>query len=763
MGATFDKSLLRDVGRLLGKDARDKGVHVLLGPTMNIHRSPLGGRGFESFSEDSVLSGELGASYCLGVNEAGVIPSPKHFVCNDQEDKRIAVNAIVTQRALREIYLLPFQIVLAKARPAAIMTSYNKVNGVHAAEDKYLLQDILRGEWAWKGLVVSDWFGTYSVSAAILAGQDLEMPGPSRWRGAPLAHAVSSNIVPEHVLDQRVRTVLEAINLAAQSGIPENAEEKHFDRPEDRALLRRAAADSVVLLKNDHNILPLRKDRSIAVIGSNANFARYCGGGSASLDATYAVTPLDGIRGKAKDVRFSQGAYSHKDLPLLGKHLQSADGRPGFTFRVYYEPPEAEQRELAEELHLTQSEGFLMDYADSRFRTYDFYIDMEGYLTPEDDGIYDFGVSVCGTGKLYIDQRLVVDNATKQTAGASFFGSGTREERGSMNMKAGQRYKVEFHFGSSFTSNFERRGAVAFGPGGFRFGGCKRLTPKQAISDAVAVASSSDQAVVIVGLSGEWESEGYDRPTMDLPPYNNELVEEVLKVCPNAVVVVQSGAPVTMPWVHKAHALLQAWYGGNEVGNGIADIIFGDVNPSGKLPLSFPAHLSSNPSYLNFRCEGGRVLYGEDVYVGYRYYEMTNTPVLFPFGHGLSYTTFSQSDLSVITREEGIEISLCIKNTGGIAGAEVVRVYVAPPTATKIWRPKRELKGFEKVFLQAGEEQRVYVRIPKNLATSYWDESRESWISERGEYSVSVIAGTTASVQESTFSVEKSKYWLGIQ
>ncbi|OJJ66054.1 hypothetical protein ASPBRDRAFT_666692 [Aspergillus brasiliensis CBS 101740] len=762
LGATFDTELLWKIGNLLGREARDKGVHVLLGPTMNIQRSPLGGRGFESFSEDSVLSGELGAAYCLGVKEAGVIPTPKHFVCNDQEHQRIAVNSIVTQRALREIYLRPFQIALAKARPAALMTAYNKVNGIHAAEDPHLLLNILRGEWGWEGLIVSDWFGTYSVSAAIRAGLDLEMPGPPRFRGAALSHAISSGKVDESTLDQRVRAMLHLINEAARSGIPTGGSEVHHDRPADQELLRTAAADSIVLLKNDDGILPLRRDRSVAVIGPNANYARYCGGGSASLEASYTVSPLDGIRAQASDVRFSQGSYSHQQLPLLGEQLKTPDGKTGFSFRVYYDPPEATHRELAEELLLTQSEGFLMDYADSRFRTCDFYIDMEGYFTPEEDGIYDFGVSVCGTGRLFIDGALIVDNATKQTGGTSFFGSGTREERGSMSMVAGRRYRLDFLFGSSFTSNFERRGAVAFGPGGFRFGGCKRLDPHKAIDDAISVAQAADQVVVVVGLNGEWECEGYDRDSMEMPPYSDLLVKSILQVRKDAVIIVQSGTPVTLPWVSQASALLQAWYGGNEVGNGIADVLFGSVNPSGKLPLSYPINIWDTPAYLNFGSESGRVLYGEDVYVGYRYYEKTRTPVLFPFGYGLSYTTFNQTNLVVSTTQETITVSLTIQNTGSRAGAEVVCIYIVPTAGTEIKRPMRELRGVGKRFLEPGASTNVVIEMPLLSATSYWHESRNAWLSEKGEYKVLVVTGTNSAEQNATFLVDETKQWRGL-
>lgn len=613
-------------------------------------------------------------------------------------------------------------------------------------------------------------FGTYSTSDSINAGLDLEMPGPTRWRGNALQHAVSSNKTPLHVLDERVRNVLNLVNLSAKSGIPENAVEKELNRPEDQALLRRTAAESIVLLKNEKNVLPFDKNKSIAVIGPHSKVTSYCGGGSASLAAYYVVSPFEGVQAKAKsDVHWSQGVYAHKELPLLGPQLKTADGKRGYTFRAYNDPPSVKDRELLDELHLVDSSGFLMDYYNPKIKSFTFYVDMEGEFTPEEDGLYDFGVTVAGTGQLFIDGELVVDNTKDQRLGSAFFGIGTEEKIGSKELKAGQTYKVLFQFGSAPTSDLETTGIIVFGPGGFRFGACKRLTEEESIANAVELASKTDQVVVFAGINKDWESEGFDRPTMDLPPGTDTLISKVLAANPNAAIVIQSGTPVTMPWANDANALVQAWYGGNETGNGIADVLYGDVNPSGKLSLSFPIRVQDNPSYLNFKSERGRVLYGEDVYVGYRYYEKTDTPVLFPFGHGLSYTSFTRSDLSVtsspekekLTDEEKITVSVAVTNTGAVAGAEVVQVYVAPPGTASINRPVRELKGFSKVFLQPAEKKVVEVVIEKKLATSFWDEVRDHWISEQGDYEIQVT-GTGKEVLKAKFAVEKTRLWKGL-
>ncbi|CAI7664742.1 unnamed protein product [Penicillium viridicatum] len=771
LGATWDTELLSEVGALMGEEAIAKGTHIVLGPTINTQRSPLGGRGFESFSEDGVLSGTLAGYFCKAMQDKGVAATLKHFVCNDQEHERLAVNSILTNRALREIYLMPFQLAMRICRSQCVMTAYNKVNGTHVSENKAIIDDILRKEWGWEGLVMSDWFGTYSTSDAIIAGLDIEMPGKTRWRGETLAHAVSSNKVAQYQLDERVRNILNLVNWVEPLGIPEGAPEKALNRPEDQALMRRAAAESVVLMKNDGDILPLKKDGSLLVIGPNAKIAAYCGGGSASLAPYYTVTPFDGVSAKTKgEVKYSQGVYSHKDLPLLGPKLKTADGKPGFTFKVYNEHPNSgEDRQVVDELHLLESSGFLMDYVNPKIKSMTYYVDMEGTFTPEESGVYDFGVTVVGTGKLLIDGEVVVDNTKNQKQGSAFFGTATIEEIGTKELTAGQTYKVLFQFGSAPTSDLDTRGIVAFGPGGFRFGASRQVSQEELIANAVEQAKTASQVVIFAGLTLEWETEGHDREHMDLPPGSDELISRVLEVNPNAVVVIQSGTPVTMPWADKTKALVQAWFGGNECGNGIADVLYGDVNPSAKLPITFPRRLQDNPSYLNFRSERGRVLYGEDIYVGYRYFEKSDVAPGFAFGHGLSYTSFARSDLRIETvpeqtkyteSGEPVTASVTVSNTGSVAGAEIVQLWIVPPK-TDVNRPLRELKAFQKVFLQPGESKTVQLVVEKKLATSWWDEEREQWISEKGTYQV-LVTGTGAEELRGEFEVGKTRFWLGL-
>ncbi|KAH8694556.1 glycoside hydrolase superfamily [Ilyonectria robusta] len=811
LGSTFDTNLAERIGGLLSDEAHAKGAHVLLGPTINIQRGPLGGRGFESVSEDPILSGIIAGHYVRGVQESGVSATLKHFVCNDMESERMAVDALVTARAMREIYLLPFMIAIEMGQPRAIMTSYGKVNGCHAAENYHILQEILRDEWKWKGLVMSDWYGTYSTSEAINAGLDLEMPGPTRWRGEALSHAVTANKIKKATLDERVRNVLKLIKHGLENtSIPPNAPEKQLNTPEHIALLREAAAKSIVLLKNEQNVLPFNPNKSVAVIGPNANIATYCGGGSAGLRAYKAVTPLEGVKSLASDVVFSQGAYGHQMLPVLGKALRTVDGKQGFSLRFYNDPPKAKgitgARPMLEERILDDTYTWFVDYEHPDLADI-WYAEAEGILTPDKSGEWEFGLSVHGTAELFINGELVVSNIENQRLGNSFVGCGTVEETGSITLEAGKDYRILVQWGCSKTSKLKVSGMVDFGQGGLRFSGCPKLDAAAAIQEAVQVAKSVDQVVLCVGTSGEWECEGQDRTTMVLPPGTDELVEAVIAANPNTAVVIQSGTPVAMPWVDRANTVLQAWFGGNEGGNGIADVLFGAINPAGKLPITMPRRLADNPSALSFRSENGRVLYSEDVYVGYRWFDTLDITPLFAFGHGLSYTSFElsglevtqdqanghtnghtnghnghtnglvnghsadESDALIVHDVEQLTVHVQVANTGSLAGAEVVQVYVKPAASTPltssardtITRPAKELKGFTKVHVEAGASETAVVTLDLLRATSYWSEQMDCWHSAPGSYGILVGTSSRGTFLEKTVVLKKSRTWKGLR
>ncbi|OJJ02311.1 hypothetical protein ASPVEDRAFT_41806 [Aspergillus versicolor CBS 583.65] len=629
LGAVWDRELLQRAGELLGDECIAKGAHCWLGPTVNMQRSPLGGRGFESFSEDPYLAGVSAASMIVGCESKGIIATVKHFVGNDQEHERRAVDVIVTPRALREIYLRPFQIVARDASPGALMTSYNKINGKHVVEDKKMY-DLIRKEWEWDPLVISDWYGTYTTIDSTNAGLDLEMPGVSRYRGKYIESAIQARLIKSSTLDARARKVLEFVQRASRTKVSEV--EKGRDYAEDRALMRTLCSNSTVLLKNEGSILPLPKTvKKIALIGSHIKTPAISGGGSAALKPYHASTLYEAVQEALPDAEiiYETGAHAHKMLPVIDRLLSNA------VIHFYNEPVSNPDRKCLGTESVPTTAFQFMDYKLPGLNRELFWSTLIGDFNCDASGVWDFGLTVFGTANLYIDDELVIDNTTKQTKGTAFFGKGTIEETGSKTLVAGQTYKIRIEYGSANTATLKTTGMVNFGGGAANLGASLRMDAEEMIKRAVKAAGEADYTILCTGLNADFESEGFDRPHMDLPLGIDNMISRVLDVAADKTVIVnQSGTPVTMPWVDQANAIVHGWYGGNETGHGIADVIFGAVNPSGKLSLSWPRDVRHNPAYLNYASVGGRVLYGEDVYVGYRFYERTGRQVLFPFGYG---------------------------------------------------------------------------------------------------------------------------------
>jgi beta-glucosidase len=708
LGSTFDVELALKVGKALGDESRAKGCHILLAPTVNTQRSPLGGRGFESFSEDPHLNGTIAAAYINGVQSQGVAATIKHYVANDQEFQRFSISCDLGERALREIYLKPFQIALKHSNPWALMASYNRVNGIHVSEDKRLLVDILRKEWGYKGLTMSDWTGVYTTAESIKAQLNLEMPGPPVMRGKTVERALMSEKVFPNDIDECVRRILELLQHAYASGIPFNAPEEGIDTPELHQLLRTAAADAVVLLKNDKNILPLSTKgdlKKIAVIGPNAKQAMTSGGGSARLLSTYTVSPLEGISTVAKEigaeVTYGIGAMSHKYLPVLDPYIRREDGQPAALLEFWNDSPEESflkpnadvSKPIKQCVWSTTTKGsscFLMDGIDDSKVNEVCWMRYSTKFIPDEDGDWEFGFAVAGLGNLFIDEKLVIDLSTNPVQGELLFGLGTGEVRTVVKgLNTKQSYSVEVRL---CNSTLVAKGTPFPCWGGIQLGALRQVGDEDAIRDAVDLARESDATILVIGLNHDWESEGFDRKDLELPGLTNRLVSEVLRADPNTVIINQSGTPVTMPWVDGAPTLLQAFYGGNELGNGLADVIFGKVNPSGKLALTFPKRLEDTPSYPSYGDKGevyGRILYNEGIYVGYRSYEIRQLAPLFPFGHGLSYTSFTYTDLSTTTISIGgrFSVSFIIANEGLVSGREVAQ---ASPRCA--WDPERARK-----------------------------------------------------------------------
>ncbi|OXN27279.1 hypothetical protein CDV57_03049 [Aspergillus fumigatus] len=764
LAATWDQSLLYDAGVLIGQECLAKGAHCWLGPTVCIQRSPLGGRGFESFAEDPYATGKLAAAYIRGAQSTGVISTIKHFAANDQEHERISVNAVMSERALREVHLLPFQIAIADSAPGAVMTCYNKVNGQHLSESKEMLDGLLRREWGWKGLIMSDWFGTYSTAEALNAGLDLEMPGPTRLRGPLLELAISSRKVSRATLDERARTVLEFVQRARKAEV--SAVESTRDFPEDRRLNRKLAADSIVLLKNESGLLPLNPQTltSVALIGPNMKTAAFCGGGSASLQPYYSTSPYQGITSQLPpgvEVLYETGATSYAFIPeLAASEVRTPEGQPGLGMRFYRDPPSVQERRVVEETIIQESSWQLMGFSNPELDRL-FHADIEAELIAPATGPFQFGLAVYGSASLFLDDQLIIDNTTVQRGGTFFFGKGTLEETATVDLVQGQSYQIKVQFASGPSSKLVKPGVVNFGGGAGRLGMVQVVDPERAIARAVEAAKRADITILGVGLTRDHESEGFDRSHMDLPPAVASLVTAVLDVVPDAILLTQSGTPFSMlPWADLVKTHLHAWFGGNELGNGIADVLFGVVNPSGKLPLSFPRRIEDTPTYLNFGSERGQVTYGEGIYVGYKLLRKSPTGCALSIRvrHGLSYTSFAYSDLTVDTASA----TLNVRNSGDVAGAEVVQLYIAAdPTTSSIARPIKELKGFPKVALQPDETRRVSIPFDR-FTTAFWDQEAHVWTCEKGRYRVLVGSSSQNILLEGVLEIQETTTWSGL-
>ena len=568
---SFDRQLLYKMGEALGKESQAQNVDVLLGPGINMKRSPLCGRNFEYLSEDPCLAGELAAAYVNGVQSQGVGTSLKHFFANNQETRRMDVSAVVGERTIREIYLPAFETVVKKAQPWTIMASYNKVNGSHSTENKPYIRDVLRDEWGYQGLVVSDWGATHNRTGAIAAGCDLTMPAENT--DYEIVEAVKTGSLEESALDACVMRVLKLIFQAVEN----RRSDVSTDYEADHMLACEIAENSIVLLKND-GILPLSKSAKVAYIGLFADKPRIQGGGSSHINCTKVV-----------------GAMAAAQVAGLD---------------VFYAP---------------------------------------GYL----------------------------DNGD---------------------------------------------------------------TTEELVDEAVAIAKSADAAVVFAGLPDNMESEGVDRVHMHLPEGHNTLISRICAANPNVVVVLHNGSPIEMPWISQPKAVVEAYLGGQAVGQAVVSVLYGDVNPSGHLAESFPRKLEDNPSYLSFPGEGAVSYYPEGVFVGYRYYATKKKDVLYPFGHGLSYTDFLYSNLIVdkekITDEETVMVSVTVTNIGALPGKAVVQLYVAPDRV-EIIRPIRELKEFAKVELQPGESREVSFKLDSR-AFAHWNAYVHDWRCESGSYSIQI-------------------------
>ena len=726
LGATWNPELVEKVGNVLGDELKAKGAHILLAPTVNIHRTPIAGRNFECYSEDPFLSGILASAYINGIQSKGVGACIKHFVANDQEYERFSISSEVDERTLREIYLEPFRIAIRNSNPWAVMSAYNRVNGTYACENDHTLMEILKGEWKYEGIVMSDWFGTYDKDTPN-SGLDLEMPGSARWMSEEIVkRALDDGPLTEEMLDNKVKRLLGVLNKAGLFANPELQTEHAEDKPQHRRIIREAAREAIVLLKND-GTLPLKKVKSIAVIGPNAQVAQILGGGSSSVTAHYAVSPLEGIKNRAGNkikVQAAPGCFIYKTLPApVPETLSTADGRRGLSLSLFNGTELSGNPTYTDVTSRVQYGWFENTVPNVDQEA--FSLRLEGFFTPQESGAHILALSAVGWGRLYLDDKLVIDHSADSDM--------AKQLTAELKLEGGKAYPIRIEY---YWKGNPRWRSLAFGH--------QPPHAKDLIAEAVKLAKNADVVVLVAGLNGEWESEGFDRVDMKLPGTQDELIERIAKANRNTIVVLNVGSPVEMPWIDKVPAVMQLWYNSQEQGNALADVLFGDVNPSGKLPTTFPIRLQDNPAYINYPGENGKVRYGEGIFVGYRYYDKKELEPLFPFGHGLSYTTFKYSNLRLsaksLTPNELLKVRVDLTNTGKIAGKEVVQLYVRD-VKSSVARPEKEVKAFRKVELAPKQTKTVTFTLDRE-AFWFFDVTRNTWTTEAGEFEILVGASS---------------------
>jgi len=728
MAASWNTSLIEKLGAALGQETKAKGRRMLLGPCVNIHRTPFGGRNFESFGEDPFLAARMAVAYVKGVQSEKVVATVKHFACNNQEFERDFTNVTISERALREIYLPAFEAAVKEGRARSIMSAYNKLNGQWCSENPRLLTDILKTEWGFPGFVVSDWGAVHSTVPTANAGLDVEMPSGRHLNADSLLPAMKVGNVRVATIDDKVRRLLRTMVWA---GLLDRSagDQGLLDTPEHRQLAVDVAREGIVLLKNEGAILPLLRDKtkSIAVIGPNAAKARTGGGGSSKVDPIYAVSVLEALKKKlGSDVRISYaaGCSGAGDLePITPAALLPADASPGshglkgeYFANIDLEGPPVLTRvdssvdfewgdgspapTLPKDNFSVRWTGVLRAPATGKFTL----------RTISDDGV-----------RLFIDGKLLIDDWTDHAAE-------TRECV--VNLEEGRLYPVRLEY-------YERGGGaiVRFGWSG---------GPNNLLTEAVDEARKADAVLLCLGLNEYLESEGFDRKELTLPGEQLTLMTSVVAANKKTIVVLNNGAPVlTDGWSASVPALLEAWFPGEEGGTAVADVVFGDVNPSGKLPMTFLKRWEDAPAFGNFPGKS-TVNYAEGVYVGYRHFDTRNLDVSFPFGHGLSYTTFAFSNIVAMPASypgyRRFIVSLDVQNTGSRRGAEVIQLYVHPVTPP-VDRPEKELKDFKKVVLSPGERTSVqFVLDDRSLA--YYDAGKKNWVVAPGEYEI--LAGNSS-------------------
>lgn len=746
VSSTWNPELVEAMGQALAVETKLKGAQVLLAPTMNLHRTVYNGRNFECHSEDPWLGGEMAVAYVKGVQSGGVAATLKHFLGNESEFQRMTANSVIPERALRELYLVPFERAVKEAAAMCVMTGYNKVNGDFCADNFRLVQQILREEWGFDGLVMSDWFANHHTDLSVRAGCDLEMPGPTRERGAKLLEALQAGRVDVQDVRDCARRVLQLAERLGRFDNPTVCEERADDLPEHRTLIRRMGAEGAVLLKNDHQLLPLNlpAGTKVAVIGRPAVEAQINGGGSANVNAQHRISPLEGLRAARPDLTF---------IPVMGADIFRYTPVAQQPMVVDYYNTEDLTGPVVVQETSPNTEVMWNDRTPPGLNWGSFSARAHFEFTADAEGLYQFSIISAGRACLRLNGEVVIDRWDQWERGDTYFTFGCNEAVYQRTLCQGDRVQVEVDYTTEGVAKTFYALRV----------GASRLLGESDVQQAVEAARQADVAIVFAGLNAEWDNEGLDRPGIDLPHRQNELVQCVREINPNTVVVLQSGSPLSLPWLANVKAVLQAWYPGQECGHAIADVLLGLAEPGGRLPQTWPQRIEDTVAYgVDSEYPGldGEVNYAEGVFIGYRHHEAHGLTPMFPFGHGLSYSRFEISNLRVnqttIQPSDQMTVTAHVKNVGPRAGSEVVQLYVSDVRST-LSRPLQELKAFGKVHLMPGEQREVTMPLDMRSFAAY-DPSRAAWWAEAGEFDIRV--GRSSAERAASVRVTLAADWL---
>jgi len=755
--ATFDPDLIKKVGQSMGAETRNLGFNVLLGPCINISRSPFNGRSFESFGEDPYLTSVLSVAFVKGVQSQRVVSCPKHYAVNNQEWNRMTVDVDVNERALREIYLPAFKATVQEADAWFVMSSYNKFRGEWCGENGYLLTDILKNEFKFTGAVISDWGGTHNTLPALRGGLDLEMPIAKVFKKELVVAELKKGTITEDVIDDKVKHLLRVMFEAGLFDESVGTYGGQANTEYRRNLALEVAEKSIVLLKNKGKLLPVdtSKVKKIAVIGPYGNVARMTGSGSADNEGHYGVSIFEGVKnvyGQCSDVYYKRGiAQSKENLPVLSDSLLLLPEGKGDEHGVWAEY--FNNRDLKGAPVLTRIEGainFDWGYGSSTdnskkqwswsdgmpednkggspdiniVRPDEWSARWTGRLKSPGDGWYNIGLKADNGARIYINDKVVIDSWTSQIPGVYNITQ--------FKFEKGKVYDLKVEFFENWGSSSCILGLEKFKPGSIT-------------DEAVQLASESDIVISAFGSSKLKEGEGTDKSSLAIDRAQIDLIKRVAKVNKNIVVVLYGGNPFVMEdWKDDVPVIIEAFYPGQEGGNAIANIINGKVNPSGKLPVTFPVKWEDSPAYGSYPGERQHAEYTEGIFVGYRGYDKNNIEPHFPFGYGLSYTTFKYTNLKLssekISKDDELIVSVTVTNTGAVDGDEIVQLYMSD-LKSSVEREMKVLKGFKRVMLKAGESKTVSFKIDKD-ALSFYNVKSKSWIAESGKFEVLIGASS---------------------